>query len=232
MSETQLMELHIKQLKDYLSLYHVSSVGVVEKTDLVNLIKNTNLNEANQVHFRSKIKEFCKKSSTAENFLSDIFSIPFSGQSRSDSPQSNSQQNMPNVLPIFFQELFSAHPSTSDNQYPGYASHSGNTGYPSNPPPTQSPPFRTQSNPSSTQSRTKPEAQSTKIPENVPTVPLIIKENIDIKTLSSKTLKAILKKYDVDYSGILEKSELENRVSTLIQNMRLEALQANEDLIW
>lgn len=238
MTETQLMELNVKQLKDFINLFNISTAAglVVEKSDLVNLIQSTNLTEQNQVHFRSKIKEFSHKSRSVENLLSDMFSLPSSSRTTSNTSQSNWQPNISNVLPIFFQELFSVPQGTDSNQYPG------NTGHPVHPVNSGQPRAQSQNQPQAARSHPyspppgasarSSAAKQPSVPENIPTVPQIIKENLDIKTLSSKTLKAILQKYNVNYSGILEKSELEERVAKLIQNMRLEALQANEDLIW
>lgn len=228
MTEPQLMELNIKQLKDYVNLYNISSAAgrVVEKPDLVNLIKSTELTEANQVYFRSKIKQFSLRSRSVENILNEMFSTPSSSQTASSSSQPNWHQNISNILPIFFQELFPIpHVPESTEQaapsgYPGNTSHSRSQ--------SQSSPQAFRSHPYTQPAQTN----TSPAPETIPTVAQIIKDNIDIKTLPSRTLKAILQKYNVNYGGILEKSELENRVSTLIQNMRLEALQANEDLVW
>jgi hypothetical protein len=254
MTEAQLMELNVKQLKDYINLYNISSAAgsVVEKADLVHLIKSTELTEQNQVSFRSKIKQFSLKSGSVENLLNDIFSTPSSSHSASGASQPRWQQNISNILPIFFQELFPTH-SSETNQEPGQSGtqsqneYPGNTSYSRNQAQSNTPPFRSHpyAQPASyTQPSTPPRSTTPAptpvpapkniptVPKDIPTVPQIIKENIDIKTLNSKTIKAILSKYNVNYGGILEKSELEERLAKLIQNMRLEALQANEDLIW
>ena len=49
--------------------------------------------------------------------------------------------------------------------------------------------------------------------------------------LPTRVLKEILKRNDVAVAGVLEKTELEDRVQTLIKNAKLEALQANEELV-
>ena len=240
MSKSQLMQLNIKQLKDYISLYNIPSTAgqVVEKQDLINLVKSFDLKEENQQCFRSKIIQFSQKSASIENIFSDLFSIPIASSSHQSPSSSTWQQNISNSLPIFFQELFTAQPLAPDTSnvsgYPGNSS----TRFTEHPPPDNTtPPHSNHSNrthpytfTSTASSESKP--SPTPVTETIPTVPQIIKDKIDIKTLSSKTLKAILKKYNVDYGGILEKSELEVRVQTLLQNMRLEALQANEDLLW
>lgn len=244
MTEAQLMELMVKQLKDYISLYNISSAAgsVVEKADLVHLIKSTELTEENQVSFRSKIKQFSLKSRSVENLLNDIFSTPSSSNSASGSSQPRWQQNISNILPIFFQELFPMQSSTETHQEPRQSGmhpqneYPGNTSYSRSQAQNNDQSFRSHPYaPPGTYPQTSTPPRSTtpvSAPKDIPTVPQIIKENIDIKTLNSRTIKAILSKYNVNYAGILEKSELEERLATLIQNMRLEALQANEDLIW
>ncbi len=198
------------------------------------MIKSADLAEENQVHFRSKIKEFSHKSRSVENLLNNMFSNHSSSQSASNSSRSGWQQNVSNILPIFFQELF---PSSSEiNQHDGQNPYPGNTSHSTRQSPSNARSFRPQqyTQPASSTQANSPPKSTTPVPapEDVPTIPHIIKENIDVKSLSSKTIKAILRKYNVNYGGILEKSELEERLATLIQNMRLEALQANEDLLW
>jgi hypothetical protein len=52
-----------------------------------------------------------------------------------------------------------------------------------------------------------------------------------VSKLPTRVLKEILRRNDVAVAGVLEKGELEDRVQTLIKNVKLEALQANEELV-
>ncbi|KAJ3035020.1 hypothetical protein HK097_004320, partial [Rhizophlyctis rosea] len=50
----------------------------------------------------------------------------------------------------------------------------------------------------------------------------IIRDKIDVSTLSSKTLKAILARDKVSAAGVLERSELLERVNMLLDNVKAE----------
>ncbi|KAI9501009.1 hypothetical protein GGI25_003069 [Coemansia spiralis] len=56
----------------------------------------------------------------------------------------------------------------------------------------------------------------------VPALKSLVKDNVDASKLSIKTLKALLTKHRVDYSNIVEKKELIERVERLVHNTKLE----------
>ncbi|KAI8326092.1 hypothetical protein GQ54DRAFT_253730 [Martensiomyces pterosporus] len=56
----------------------------------------------------------------------------------------------------------------------------------------------------------------------VPRLTDLVHNKTDVNSLSAKVLKALLNKYHVDYSNIVEKSELVQRVERLVANTRLE----------
>ncbi|KAJ2820424.1 hypothetical protein GGI24_004490 [Coemansia furcata] len=57
---------------------------------------------------------------------------------------------------------------------------------------------------------------------DVPDLKDLVRTNTDLTGLSIKTLKALLAKYHVDYSNIVEKQELVQRVERLVVNTKLE----------
>ena len=272
MNASQLSEMPVKQLKEYVKMYGLRADGFVEKSEFADLIVNTPLREENEQHFRSLVDTHAKSKrplSSIETFLTDLFSLPSSSsqptrnstppsstqtstnapfRARTSSPYARQRQEYPgngspfsqrrpgygspsyppepsnpsqpprpeeDFLPRFFQELFAQELQHQFQEHQRQAS-TGQT-----PTPT----------PVSSSSGPKPAAPTVNR-EPVPTIAEIIKNNIDISKLSVRTLKEILSNYKVSSAtGMLEKSELEARVQTLIQNVRLEALQANEDLV-
>ncbi|KAJ1824903.1 hypothetical protein LPJ60_000358 [Coemansia sp. RSA 2675] len=56
----------------------------------------------------------------------------------------------------------------------------------------------------------------------VPSLKDLVRDNTNVGGLSIKTLKALLAKYHVDYSNIVEKQELVQRVERLVVNTKLE----------
>ncbi|KAJ2758118.1 hypothetical protein H4S06_002850 [Coemansia sp. BCRC 34490] len=64
---------------------------------------------------------------------------------------------------------------------------------------------------------------SSPAPQNsIPDVRLLVKDGTDPNTLGVKMLKGILKKNHVDFSNIVEKKELVERVERLVRNTKLE----------
>ena len=308
MNASQLSELPVKQLKEYLVLHGIDRQAYKEKSEIAELIHRTELLDIHEHTFRTWLPTAARVERTPnsfENFVNSLFSSsspsasspgmkrrqrahtepeqpprrtgpcrtteegperrssrgsnrsqpssPFTGrrstrapqtqQSTSSSsqprpqqsteshsssssssrpapqrpPQSQSRQeaNLEDLLPAMLEQFIASAAAAAFSEANGGGSQESSHQH---------------TRPRQSSTGQKPGSQTSNEPP-APSIASLVKDKVDISKLSIRTLKQILTENNVAVSGILERSELESRVQTLIQNVRLEALQANEELV-
>ncbi|KAJ1850284.1 hypothetical protein LPJ73_003518 [Coemansia sp. RSA 2703] len=79
--------------------------------------------------------------------------------------------------------------------------------------------------PRGTRNESQQNQQHSSSTADVPDLRELVRSSKDIKTLSVKTLKALLVKNHIDHAGIVEKQELVQKVERLVANVKLEMEQ-------
>ncbi|ORX50814.1 hypothetical protein DM01DRAFT_1393145 [Hesseltinella vesiculosa] len=235
-NSTALANLHLKQLKQYISYYELPDRFVIEKDDLVRLIFNTRpLTNDNELAYRrhrdidyQKIQQTTNTRTTpayqtnqppnplatAYNRVSDFISTA----ATAFEPSSPTQPSRPAPGPFYTpQPSTRPHPRPTANPAPAVPR---STSRPS--PPTPRQPTRPSPTP-------PPSSSAPSHKPNDITLKEIVQKNISVSALPVKTLKALLVANRVELSHALEKQELVKRVQQLVEDEQKRASMAMDD---
>lgn len=221
----------VRILNDYLQAYNIQTNYALEKTDLVKLIYETQLNDSHESFFRSNCPGSTSQTNSAESVnLSnpanptntnrrnsrDTTSGNHSRQrSNSVPPQNSSSQTrprprtqstapsnlQPNTFPEEFFQQFAAQLSQTINEATRQNQSSYSASAPTSP----------------QQPASFPQPKPTDSPPSIETV---VKDKLDVTKFSPKLLISILKDNHVDVKNVLEKTELLSKVQRLIDNYK------------
>ncbi|XP_030768400.1 E3 ubiquitin-protein ligase rififylin isoform X2 [Sitophilus oryzae] len=197
----KLMELKVKELRDYLNKNDISTYGLVEKNELVDLFCNKHIPEKQRKGVDKLTANFGDPLKPINGFLNNLEAViteqrPTPRQSRTSQPPRPSQtssQRIPDVSP------------------PQFGAAAG----------PSAPPFE---EPTTSQEFYMPTASEPPVNEQTPgSSPLPIRRpkledfdsSQDLQQLSSKELKILLTIYRVDYRGCIEKYELLEKAQML-----------------
>lgn len=246
MNSASLLQMSSKQLKNYIRAYNLSAKAAIEKDDLVRIILNTRpISNDSEVYYRNHRHEHLPispppqqgnetgASSTISQMFNDLFSGGGSSGSSSSSGSNNAQreaerQRRQQEERIRQQQQRQRRQEEERmRQQRAHEQHQRRM---------EEERIRQQQSREQSQRRQEEERmrqqqqqqqqQSTRKEDTV-SVDEMILSKMDPKTLSVKTLKAILRANFVEQSHALEKSDLVSRVQWLIDERRKE-LSAND----
>jgi hypothetical protein len=246
-----LEKFSVRSLKAYCAAYGIE-INVFEKADLVQLVMSSQITERHELYFRQHVPaklrdEFVdagkRRSYRRRSHSERAASASSSRNHRQATPEPPTENiesyNLSDIFPnlanlnmdtlqALLRDTFGG---TSENYSPirpfdesgppSTTPSSRTTAAPRGSTETTLPPV-VPPTPLTTSTQQKHESNKASLPNDVLTVRDIIKNNIDPSMLSIKTLKLILSHNKVDYSGILEKSELVEKVEVLCRNVRKE----------
>lgn len=236
MNSASLSQMSSKQLKSYIQAYNLSAKAAIEKDDLVRIILNTRpISNDSEVYYRNHRHEHRPISSPqgnndggngASSTISQMFNDLFSGTSNNNSSSSSSsgsssrqreqerQRRQEEERIRQRQEQERRRQQQAQEQQRQRQWHEENQ-------------RRQQEEQRQRQQQSRPAPTASMRKEDTLSVDDMILSRMDPKTLSVKTLKAILRANFVEQSHALEKSDLVSRVQWLIDERRKE-LSAND----
>ncbi|KAI9142227.1 hypothetical protein BKA69DRAFT_294058 [Paraphysoderma sedebokerense] len=218
-SAFELSHMPVRILNDYLQAYNIQTNYALEKTDLVKLIYETQLNDSHESFFRSNCPGSTSQTNSAESVnLSNPAnatntnrrnsrdttsgnhsrqrsnSVPAQNSSSQTRPrprtQSTAPSNLqPNTFPEEFFQQFAAQLSQTINEATRQNQSSYSASAPTSP----------------QQPASFPQPKPTDSPPSIETV---VKDKLDVTKFSPKLLISILKDNHVDVKNVLEKTEL------------------------
>ncbi|KAJ1943209.1 hypothetical protein EC988_006293 [Linderina pennispora] len=252
-SKSELEQCAIRDLRLYLQLYGLYNPrGMLEKTDLVAAIYNHSpMPQMNEVKYRNSLP----RPSAATHRQEQPRGSSGNWDQMFSSIGEDIGRGMANIGQQF-ESLFDedqsrrSHGGGTYQHVPAYDSNTFPRSRPAHPrqPPRQQPPPEPQSRPRSAQGPAQPAAQPAARPATqpatrprsqpakpaakavvIPEIKDLVSDNTDVSTLSAKQLKLLLHKHRVDYTHIVEKHELVERVERLVANTRLEMGRESND---
>ncbi|GBB99607.1 hypothetical protein RclHR1_03580014 [Rhizophagus clarus] len=227
MNRSQLARLPIKKLREYISAYNLPCHNIIEKDDLIDIIiVHIPLEERYEVYYRdhyptSHVSASDTQPSARTETQNDTNNT---GYTRSHTAQPQPQpQPQPQTQP-------QPQPQPQTQSQPQPRSQTQSQPQPRSQTQSQPQP-RSQTQPQpQPQPRSQPQSQQplpqrqqnhkqSQNPSHTAPISLqtIIRDKVDVSKLSVKTIKGILKENCVDYSKMVEKSELIERMEILIK---------------
>ncbi|KAJ1656870.1 hypothetical protein IWQ61_003635 [Dispira simplex] len=227
MDKDQLRILSIRALRSYIDAYRLPCTGMLEKSDLVNLVFNSQpLPDVHERAFRNGLPTPSPRPVEATDADNSWLPRPAAFPGVMDIEELMEQLYGLEAEPLPRQSPFVrwTQPSSSSSPPPRpQARPSAPAGYSTTP----HPPTSSRHMPGSTTSTTHTSSPPT---VTAPSLATIIANKIDVVTLSIATLKAILTEHYVDYSHVIEKGELVSLVNQLLANTRAELAQYTKDV--
>lgn len=244
MNSASLLQMSSKQLKNYIRAYNLSAKAAIEKDDLVRIILNTRpISNDSEIYYRNHRHEQLPisppqgndtgsngASSTISQMFNDLFSGGGGGSSSSNSGSNNGQreaerQRRQQEERIRQQQRQRRMEEERIRQQRAHEQHQRRQEE-ERMRQQQAHEQQRQRRQEEERIRQQQQQQSTRKEDTV-SVDEMILSKMDPKTLSVKTLKAILRANFVEQSHALEKSDLVSRVQWLIDERRKE-LSAND----
>ncbi|KAL7753262.1 hypothetical protein RI367_001037 [Sorochytrium milnesiophthora] len=234
--ESQLSSVPIKRLKEYCRVYALPTHGHLEKTEFVRTILRVPVNDEREAQFRSLWP--AAREQSGQEAAAGLARRRSQGQAQQQTqserqgrrPQAQQQQQQWTGNRQRSQSQPGARNATESLDSAGnilddalnilgnlFAEDFGAAPPPVPPvPPASAPRHRAPSAPPGPRSTTT----ASPLPPRVeaPSIQALVDGNVQLSTLAPKTLKAVLQHNRVDYSGVLEKSELVDRVQRLVDN--------------
>ncbi|CEG80584.1 hypothetical protein RMATCC62417_14895 [Rhizopus microsporus] len=235
MNSNDLLQLSLKELKEYIQAYNLPAKTAIEKDDLVRIIFNTRpISDESELFYRNRRHRLSR---TEKN----------NNGSNNSSSNSSSSSSTSNDTPLFsfsnmVQDLFTPSPKQPQQQQqqqrrPPFYTPPQPQPQPQQPryrAPPQSQQPRYQTPPPSQQQQqhhhmNTQRSQSASPPSSNDLLSLndIVKAKMDPSSLSVRTLKALLKANFVEQSHVIEKAELVKLVNRLIEQHKQSQSQDN-----
>ncbi|KAJ1968688.1 hypothetical protein IWQ62_001091 [Dispira parvispora] len=227
MDKEQLQVLSIRALRSYIDAYRLPCTGMLEKSDLVSLIFDSQpLPDVHERAFRNGLPTPSPRPTEATDADNSwlprhtVFPGVMDIEELMEQLYGLEAEPLPRQSPFVRRTRPSS--SSSSHRPRSQARPSAPAGYNTTPHPTSSSHHMPSNTTPTTQTSSPPTVAA-------PSLATIIANKIDIATLSIATLKAILAEHCVDYSQVIEKSELMSLVNQLLVNTRAELAQYTQN---
>ncbi|PHZ14066.1 uncharacterized protein RHIMIDRAFT_236057 [Rhizopus microsporus ATCC 52813] len=242
MNSNELLQLSLKELKEYIQAYNLPAKTAIEKDDLVRIIFNTRpISDESELFYRNRRHRLSRteksnngsnnsssNSSTSNNdtplfsfsnMVQDLFTpSPKQPQQQQQQPQQQQQQQQQRRPPFYTPPQPQPQPQPQQSRYQA-------------PPQSRQPRYQTPPPPQQQQQHhmNTQRSQSASPPSSNDLLSLndIVKAKMDPSSLSVRTLKALLKANFVEQSHVIEKAELVKLVNRLIEQHKQSQSQDN-----